>query len=67
MRHLHRDYDDVTWGDQLCLASNCMRVADVLLDGVPCCIPCADDVIERWIAVTMLPAIAQSLPPLFNA
>lgn len=58
------DYDDVRWGDQLCELDRCMRPAEVLLNGVPTTIECADRAIERLEAVSVYPRMRELLPGL---
>jgi len=57
------DWSEVSWGDTLC-AARCMRPAQLLLDGLPYCIPCADRSIERLAAISILPRLRSELPPL---
>lgn len=54
---------DVAWGDTLC-ATKCCTPAQLLLDGLPYCIACADLAIARLIAIAILPELREQLPPL---
>ena len=54
---------EIEWGYALC-AYKCMRPADVLLDGLPLCIPCADATVDRANALGEQPSLRQILHPL---
>jgi len=58
-------YSDVAWGSTLCEA-RCGRPADGLLDGVPLCPDCAEQLMQRELAVEMLPALREQLGDLFD-
>jgi len=52
--------------DVMCSAPACVQLALGLLDGVPYCADCAEQLIERAIAVHEAPSLRQTLPPLWG-
>lgn len=76
--------DSIAWGTTLCEAPDCFRPAELAgevegLEGIPLCIGCADELLERTVAIAeggtlwtlgelgaeRVP-LAQELPPLFE-
>jgi hypothetical protein len=60
------DYDEVMWGEQPCHYCFGRRMVELLLDGTPVCVPCADLIFDRIVAVSMLPRMRELLPPLWE-
>lgn len=54
----------VPWGDVLCDLPGCARLAEGLYEGRPLCIGCADLVLERELAVQLVPRLRTILPEL---
>lgn len=62
-------YPNAEWDIQtppLCSA-RCMRVAQCAIDGEPYCIDCGDLVLDRFVAISLNPALRESLPPLWES
>jgi len=62
----HWEYSEVHWGVTGCSAPFCAEPAELLLDGDPLCIACADKVIERVEIVARYPGAREWLPDLFH-
>lgn len=54
-------YDEVAWGETDC-ACGCMKPAQLLYDGVPLTIECADLLLERQQAIAIAPRLREQLP-----
>lgn len=54
----------VDWGLTGCTRRHCVELAEVLLDGWPYCIACADEEVDRWVAFSLNPELVASLPGL---
>lgn len=60
-------YDDVRWGIEPCTGhEECTHMADLLYDGQPLCIECADLLLHRQNAIGRLPQLREQLPPLWE-
>lgn len=58
---------EVRWGVAFCTgAESCARYAELLYDGQPLCIDCADLLLQRHVAISENPALLTSLPPLWE-
>lgn len=60
------DVDDVRWGVTGCSAPNCEESAELLWDGEPFCIDCADLLLERLAALEFNPRANEFLPTMFT-
>jgi hypothetical protein len=49
--------------DAICIM-RCARLAELLVDGEPYCIDCADEWLDRMQAIEIYPALRESLPQL---
>lgn len=54
----------VVWGSTLCSRRQCTEDAEVLLDGWPLCIDCAEAELDRWVAFSLNPELARMMPSL---
>lgn len=36
-------------------------------DGAPYCLDCADELLQRWAAIELTPALRETLPPLWES
>lgn len=60
-------YETCAWGSQACVGmEECPGYAELLYDGQPLCIRCADLLLERHVAISETPQIAQQLPALWD-
>ncbi len=55
-------YDDVVWGISECQRRPCSAAAELLYDGLPLCIACADRLLERQLAIAIEPRVRDLLP-----
>jgi hypothetical protein len=60
------DYETVQWGDTLCANRRCGKVAEWLAEGLPVCSGCADELLERWVAIDLDPRLRWRLPTLWG-
>lgn len=60
-----RSYDEVHWGDTLC-ACGCCYPAQLLYDGLPMTIDCADRLLDRQLAFEIAPEKAHLLPDVWG-
>lgn len=60
------DYDEVDWTSQRCYRCLFANVVELLVDGEPLCIGCADELVERVAAISIYPAMRETLPPLWE-
>ena len=49
-----------------CENRRCMRPADCDIDGQPFCLACADELLQRFIAVSWTPQLREQLPELWT-
>lgn len=54
--------DDIAWGECVCSMKYCMALAECLFDDIPLCLDCADDLLDRQIAISLNPNMRQLLP-----
>ena len=54
--------ENVKWGITECGVRGCSRAAELLVDEHLRCIECADDELERLIAVSIAPRLRELLP-----
>lgn len=55
---------EVDWGLTGCTARHCVELAEVLLDGWPFCLDCADTEVDRWVAWSLNPEAVELMPSL---
>lgn len=50
-----------------CSNRRCMRASGVTVDGEPYCLDCADELLERFVAVSLRPDLREQLPQLWES
>lgn len=50
-----------------CSNRRCMRPSGVAVDGEPYCLACADELLERFVAVSLTPELREQLPQLWES
>ena len=55
-------FEQVAWGETECGRRGCSEPAELLLDGLPRCLDCADEEVERLEAVSLRPDFRELLP-----
>ncbi len=61
------EYHDVRWGVQFCTGRVlCYSLAELLYEGQPLCIDCADILLQRHVAISEAPQLLMMLPDLWE-
>lgn len=61
------EWSEVKWGIQPCTGRRtCYEMADLLFDGQPLCVDCADVYLQRIIAIGMNQTLRTLLPDLWD-
>lgn len=55
-------YEQVAWGMTECHRRRCSNAAELLYDGLPLCVDCADDLLERVHVLAVNPELAATMP-----